>query len=156
MRLWLDALPPAGDSGPPPGRDESVHAPRRSENPRFDRPRLWRAIERRAGLRYVPEDASDVPSTATAAKNCRRSGLEVGADVFRVIDGHAEVRHVPEGCRLVAGAAGGAERAASPQGGRQKFKASLNSRPARADVGHADLGVLEDVAAIGGVSPANK
>ena len=55
-----------------------------------------------------------------------------------------------------AGAAGGAERAALPQGNRQKFKASSNSRPARADVGHADLGVPEDVAAIGGVRPPNK
>ena len=41
--------------------------------------------------------------------------------------------------------------------GRQKFKASLNySRPARADVGHADLGLPGDGAAIGGVRPPNK
>ena len=34
-------LPTAGESAPPPGRDESVHAPGRPENPRLDRPRLW-------------------------------------------------------------------------------------------------------------------
>ena len=110
-----------------------------------------------ADTKYIRTDLEPTSATFFGRLQTReRVEGGSGADVFRVSDGRAEMRHVPEGCRLVAGAAGGAERAASPQGDRQKSKLSSNSRPTRADEGHADLGVSKDVAAIGGVSPANK
>ena len=101
-------LPTAGESAPPPGRDDSIHALGRSENPAGPA-EVWlyfgdvfwasaRAIERRAGLRYVPEDASDVPSMAMTAKICWYAGHF--GDIFwasaDAIERRAGIRYVPE------------------------------------------------------------